>query len=65
MKKVFLGLTLVTTLMSFTNINAETEDVISEFGECCTVSGGGVTVKDCNPGDNCGRAYRTWASAMD
>lgn len=36
MKKVFLGLFLAGTMMSFANLNAETTKELDEFPGCCT-----------------------------
>lgn len=52
MKKVFLGLFIAGTMMSFTSVNAKSVKNVIDESQCCTY--GDVTI--CNQVNNCGIA---------
>ncbi|KAA1244592.1 hypothetical protein [Aquimarina sp. RZ0] len=58
MKKLFLGLVLAGTMVSFTNLNANeaTEVTDTILPQCCTSELGGNSVTICEGSNKCERA---------
>ncbi|UZO81432.1 hypothetical protein NBT05_02915 [Aquimarina sp. ERC-38] len=57
MKKVFLGLFVAGTMMSFSTTNANSPSSEADFS-CCTYEGGRFRIEVCGGGDNCGQSRR-------